>query len=101
MQLADDATLQKVDQSLVKPGETDESSGVLIPDCDLPSVSYDESPLDWALLFVFRKLVTMGTGYSSPKEVTNPAPHASLGFFSHLALRRGSWGCWRRGGSTC
>ena len=58
---------QRVDRSLV--GVSDEASGELIPDCELPPVAYDDSPLDKALLFIFRKLVASITGFTSPKQV--------------------------------
>lgn len=57
-----DLTPQRVDRALLG-GQTD-----LVPDCTLPNITFDESPLDRALLFIFRGLVQKQTGYSSSKE---------------------------------
>ena len=39
----------------------------LIPDCALPNVTFSESPLDQALLWIFRALVQKETGFASAK----------------------------------
>mmetsp|Transcript_5699 Transcript_5699/g.13170 ORF Transcript_5699/g.13170 Transcript_5699/m.13170 type:complete len:413 (-) Transcript_5699:93-1331(-) len=67
LEAADRKKPQRVDRSLVG-GEEGQGEGGLIPDCTLPEVSFSESPLDKGLLFVFRNLVSKGTGYSSKKE---------------------------------
>lgn len=63
-------TPQKVQRSLLDgDGKVDdELSGELVPDCELPPITFSESPLDKGLLYVFRKLVTKETGYSSKTE---------------------------------
>lgn len=63
---------QRVDRALLRRETTavsDEASGVLVPDCSLPNVTYSESLLDRGLLHVFRTLVTKETGYASKTEV--------------------------------
>jgi len=57
-----DLTPQPVDRALLG-GQTD-----LVPDCTLPNITFVESPLDRALLFIFRGLVQKETGYRSSKE---------------------------------
>ena len=66
----DRKTPQEVDTKLL--GRTDAGDGFsskteLIPDCALPNMTFSESPLDQALLWVFRSLVQKETGFSSPK----------------------------------
>ncbi len=63
-------TPQRVDPILL--GKLDsakiaEASTELIPDCALPNVTFSESLLDQALLWVFRALVQKETGFSSSK----------------------------------
>lgn len=63
---------QRVDRALLRRetiAVSDEASGVLVPDCSLPNVTYSESLLDRGLLHVFRMLVTKETGYASKTKV--------------------------------
>ena len=45
-----------------------DAGDALVPDCDLPSITFDENPLDVLLLKIFRFLVERHTG---------PLPHES------------------------
>ncbi len=69
---------QPVDRSLLARTETTEE---LVPDCSLPDVTFSENALDKALLYVFRKLVSKETGYSSSKEVRNKGLRAETTSF--------------------
>jgi hypothetical protein len=59
---------QQVDARLLgRTGDADGPQPELIPDCALPNVTFSESPLDQALLWIFRSLVQKETGFASSK----------------------------------
>jgi hypothetical protein len=58
---------QRVDPRLLGKPEAAEAASELIPDCALPNVTFTESPLDQALLWIFRALVQKETGFASSK----------------------------------
>jgi len=53
-----------------------DAGDALVPDCDLPSITFDENPLDVLLLKIFRFLVQRHTG---PKKPPPPCTAIGLG----------------------